>query len=107
MARKSNPEKEMAVSSGVPAKPRRSTTAARLKRSTAASKKPVSPEEAETETGLTVSAAENDGAGTGPSREAIARLAYLFWLDRGGQHGSAEQDWLRAEQELRLNPTSM
>ena len=30
----------------------------------------------------------------------IARLAYLFWQERGGQGGSAEDDWFRAEKQL-------
>ena len=37
----------------------------------------------------------------GPSREEIARLAHSYWEARGGQGGSAEDDWLRAEQELK------
>jgi hypothetical protein len=36
-----------------------------------------------------------------PTRDEIARLAEKFWMERGQQDGSAEQDWLRAEQELR------
>ena len=32
---------------------------------------------------------------------AIARLAYFYWEERGRQDGSPEQDWLRAEAELR------
>jgi len=36
-----------------------------------------------------------------PSTEAIAKLAYSYWEARGCQGGSAEEDWLRAEQELR------
>lgn len=35
-----------------------------------------------------------------PSTEDIARLAYSFWEARGFKHGSAEEDWLKAEQEL-------
>jgi hypothetical protein len=35
-----------------------------------------------------------------PSREEIEQLARRFWADRGYQDGQAEQDWLRAEQEL-------
>jgi hypothetical protein len=31
----------------------------------------------------------------------IARLAYSYWEARRGQGGSAEEDWLRAEQEYR------
>ena len=30
----------------------------------------------------------------------IARLAYSYWEARGGQGGSSEEDWHRAEQEL-------
>lgn len=33
--------------------------------------------------------------------EAIARLAYSYWEQRGYQHGFDEEDWLRAEAELR------
>ena len=36
-----------------------------------------------------------------PSHDAIARLAYSYWQDRGCQGGSQEADWLRAERELR------
>ncbi len=35
------------------------------------------------------------------AREDIARLAYTFWQERGCQGGSAEDDWFRAENELR------
>jgi len=35
-----------------------------------------------------------------PSHEEIARLAEQYWAERGRQDGQAEQDWLRAEQEL-------
>ncbi len=34
-------------------------------------------------------------------REAVARLAYSYWAARGFTGGSSEEDWLRAEQELR------
>jgi hypothetical protein len=33
--------------------------------------------------------------------EEIERLAYFYWLERGGQGGSPEDDWFRAEAELR------
>ena len=35
------------------------------------------------------------------SREEIERLAHQYWVERGRPHGSHEQDWYRAEQELR------
>jgi hypothetical protein len=36
-----------------------------------------------------------------PSQEEIRRLAAEYWAQRGFQDGYAEQDWFRAEQELR------
>jgi hypothetical protein len=36
-----------------------------------------------------------------PSHEKIAKLAYSYWEARGRQGGSAVEDWLRAERELR------
>jgi hypothetical protein len=33
--------------------------------------------------------------------EEIAKLAYSYWIARGHSHGGAEEDWLRAERELR------
>ncbi|HTA78955.1 MAG TPA: DUF2934 domain-containing protein [Terracidiphilus sp.] len=35
------------------------------------------------------------------SHDEIAKLAHRYWLERGGQHGSHAEDWLRAERELR------
>ena len=39
-------------------------------------------------------------------RQAIARLAYSYWVARGYTGGSAEEDWLRAERELRTGRTA-
>lgn len=40
-----------------------------------------------------------------PSYEEIATLAYSYWEARGCQGGSSDEDWLRAEQELRSRAT--
>ena len=32
--------------------------------------------------------------------EAIARMAYAIWQDRGCPHGTDVEDWLEAEQQL-------
>ncbi len=40
----------------------------------------------------------NDGA---IAHEEIARLAHSYWEARGCDGGSPEEDWLRAEQELK------
>jgi hypothetical protein len=35
------------------------------------------------------------------NQEEVARLAHSYWEARGCQGGSAEEDWFRAERELR------
>jgi len=40
-------------------------------------------------------------------QEEIARLAYSYWLARGCPEGSAEEDWLLAEQEVRQQHKTM
>jgi hypothetical protein len=93
MARKTNSEKNV-VSSGTDAKrPRRKAAAPRPKHSAVLA--------SETETTTIVSDVIMVDGVAGPSQDQIARLAYLYWLDRGCQNGSAEEDWLRAEQALR------
>jgi len=41
-----------------------------------------------------------------PSHDEIAVLAYSYWEARGYQGGSPEEDWLRAERELRSQRTT-
>ena len=69
-----------------PAKPKKTTaageTAAKPKKMTAKVKK---------ETATPVAT---------PSHHEIAALAQRYWAERGWQDGAAEQDWLRAEQDL-------
>jgi hypothetical protein len=40
-------------------------------------------------------------AGSGPTHEQIAELARKYWAQRGYTDGHHEEDWFRAEQELR------
>jgi len=42
-----------------------------------------------------------------PSHEEIAKLAYVYWSQRGPDDGSAEDDWLRAEAALRNSGSNM
>ena len=35
------------------------------------------------------------------SHDEVARLAHRLWKERGHHHGQHEEDWYRAEQELR------
>jgi hypothetical protein len=42
----------------------------------------------------------------GLDQEDVARLAHSYWLERGGQGGSPEEDWHRAEQALKARVAS-
>ena len=48
-----------------------------------------------------VPATESVALGSAPEPEQIARLAYSYWQARGCPKGSSEEDWFRAEIELR------
>ena len=41
-----------------------------------------------------------------PTHEEIAELAYQLWIERGSPDGSHEEDWQRAEEQLRVKPLS-
>jgi len=41
-----------------------------------------------------------------PTESEIAALAYTYWAGRGCQGGSPEEDWLRAENELRAKASA-
>ena len=57
--------------------------------------KPVPPRIAES-----MVTAENSPVSNGSLHDEIALLAYSYWEERGCQGGSAEDDWLRAEQVI-------
>jgi hypothetical protein len=42
-----------------------------------------------------------------PSHEEIARLAYSYWEARGRCHGCPEEDWYRAERDVKSNGVSI
>jgi uncharacterized secreted protein with C-terminal beta-propeller domain len=84
---------------------------------TKAPAKPKAVKTPEGETGIAVKAAPKSAAKTKakaaaksktvdiaasrtPSYVEIAQLAERYWAERGWQDGYAEQDWLRAEQQL-------
>lgn len=105
MPRKTNPEKDPMMSAApAPARSRRPSTN-RTQHSAAAAETPASPaRNPETQ----VAQADAVVSDRELSREDIARLAYALWEARGGQGGSPEEDWLRAEQELRRrNPATV
>jgi hypothetical protein len=98
MARKRNTENEIVVSTGGTSV-RRKTTSPRPRRATTT----VTPVETETPAATAAMPVEAElvTPSMDPSYEEIAALAYSYWEARGYQGGSQEEDWLRAEQELR------
>ena len=46
----------------------------------------------------------NENKDPGFDHDAIARRAHELFVDRGEEHGYHEDDWLRAEAELRTQP---
>lgn len=98
MPRKTNPDKDITISpvSAGAARSRRVT--ARPQHSATAAENPATPAR-EPETPARVEAVVTERE---LSHEEIARLAYSLWEARGCQGGSPDEDWIRAEQELRL-----
>jgi hypothetical protein len=47
------------------------------------------------------SVASANGTGSSIAHDQVARLAHRFFEERGHKHGHHEEDWFRAEQELR------
>jgi hypothetical protein len=61
----------------------------------AAVRKPAAPET------VTATAPATSTIAARATHEEIAVLAYSYWENRGHQDGTPEEDWLRAERELR------
>ncbi len=99
MTRKRNTESEIVVSTqGSSAAPARRKTSSRTR-----SKYVASPAEAPVVSEPEVATPEttNGAAAYEPTHEEIALVAYQYWEARGRQGGSSEEDWHRAEHELR------
>lgn len=67
-------------------------------RKTVKGEKTSAPKSVKAGTGKTKTA----GAATkaAPTYDEIAKRSYEIYLERGGEHGHAEEDWARAEAEL-------
>ena len=96
MPRKTNPEKEITISpvSAGPARARRTVT--RTHSATEAEAPATPAREPETSARMDTVVTQRE-----LSHEEIARLAYSLWEARGYQGGNPEEDWLRAEEQLR------
>jgi hypothetical protein len=89
MATKRSTSSEPVVSSGAAPARAKSTVTRQLGNSAVKrSKSAIAPSSAATQT-------------PSPALDEIAQRAYFYWEARGYQGGSSEEDWLRAEQELR------
>jgi hypothetical protein len=88
MPRKRISENDLVVSAAAPAR-RKPASPKHAKHSASPAEKPPKP---------AATAAVRE-----PSQDEIARLAYSYWEARGFTGGSSEEDWLRAERELRGN----
>jgi hypothetical protein len=95
MATKRNSENKVSMPSGAAAVPARRKSSA-----TRASRPPVVEASVTPEVAFVESATE---VTTEVTNDVVARLAYSYWEARGYQGGSPEEDWLRAEQELRAS----
>ena len=103
MARKRTSEHEIVVSPAAGTVPaRRQATAAAAPRVRRPVKAKEAPRSAELPSTPSIAAAAPAvAANYQPSADQIAALAYAYWEARGCQGGSPEEDWLRAESEIR------
>jgi hypothetical protein len=90
MPKKRTSDPDFTMSSGAAPARRKPTVRPRVLRSTTSAE-------------ATTAAAPATLAATvgGPTFDQISRLAYSYWEARGCQGGNPDEDWIRAERELR------
>src|SRR5579871_1889107 len=106
MTRKRTSENDLSLSAGASATPSRRKPASRTRAkhvvpNEAPTTSAAEPEIAVLQVVAPVAAPPVDQLEHGE----IAKLAFLYWEQRGCQGGSPEEDWLRAENELRTRAT--
>lgn len=106
MSRKRTSENDLVVSGAGAAAPVRRKVAARPRAKRAAEPVETLAPAAEQETVAPQADAVAPVAAYVPSQDEIAKLAYSYWEARGCQGGCPEEDWLRAEGELRNRSAS-
>lgn len=108
MTRKRTSETDLVVSATGATAPARRKTATRPRPKRAAEPlAPLAPAAAEQETVAPAVDAPVFASASVPTNEEIAKLAYSYWEARGYQGGCQEEDWLRAEDELRKRSISV
>jgi hypothetical protein len=104
MSRKRTSENDLVVSGA--AAPARRKAAARPRAKRAAEPVETLAPAAEQETAAPQAETAAPAAAWVPSYDEVARLAYSYWEARGCHGGCPEEDWLRAEEELRSRSAS-
>src|SRR5262245_51146641 len=100
MARKRVSQDPIILSGAAPAPVRRKTSTSRTVRAAAATETST-PDETQAAVASAEPLAEAPSSPSlTPTYQEIASLAYSYWIARGQQGGSPEEDWLRAEREL-------
>jgi Protein of unknown function (DUF2934) len=100
MARKRVSQDPIILSGAAPAPVRRKPSTTRTVRAAAATETST-PDETQAAVAPEEPGAEVPSSAVAtPTYQEIAALAYSYWVARGQQGGSPEEDWLRAEQEL-------
>jgi hypothetical protein len=113
MTRKRTSETDLVVSSGAAAPVRRKASARPRAKRAAEQTELLAPAAAQDAVALQADAAQEmvatqaDATRYLPSREEIAALAYSYWEARGCQGGCPDEDWIRAEEELRNRSASI
>lgn len=111
MTQKRTTENDLVVSGSAAATRRSKAARPRSKHSATPAEAPVISAAAEPETAAPTSTVPSTSSAittvaptvtiVEPAHADIARLAYSYWEARGFQGGSPEEDWLRAEVEIR------
>ena len=99
MPRKRKTEAELSVSVGIEQAPTSSVMKSKPARTRTVS--PARRTNGKSAAGSTHSVQDADAV-----HGEITRLAYFYWEARGRAHGSPEDDWYRAEQELQARIAS-
>ena len=107
MTRKRTSDNDLVVSATGATAPARRKAATRPRGKRAAEPvAPLAPAAAEQETVAPQSDAPVLANVYAPAYDEIAKLAYSYWEARGCQGGCPEEDWIRAENELRNSSVS-
>jgi hypothetical protein len=105
MTRKRKTDNDLVVTPSASAAPARRSTVTRTRTRRAA--EPAEVVAASAVEAAAITPQEPVVAMPEPSYQEIAQLAYSYWQARSCEGGSPDDDWLRAEQELRVRTAAV